>query len=68
MTAKEIVTEKDVVAETKSVPEKDAVTERELAAFKTVKKYMWISMGAGLIPPRYTRGQAPLRSQKHRSG
>jgi len=50
VTAKEIVTEKDVVAETKSVPEKDAVTERELAAFKTVKKYMWISMGAGLIP------------------
>ncbi|MFZ0481085.1 MAG: DUF697 domain-containing protein [Terriglobales bacterium] len=26
------------------------VTEKEIAAFKTVKKYMWISMGAGLIP------------------
>jgi len=26
------------------------VTEKELKAFKTVKKYMWFSMGAGLIP------------------
>jgi uncharacterized protein (DUF697 family) len=49
VTAKEIVTEKDVVAEKKAAP-KEIVTERELAGFKTVKKYMWISMGAGLIP------------------
>ena len=36
--------EKDVVAE------KAVVTDRDVTAFKTVKKYMWISMGAGLIP------------------
>ena len=52
MTVKENVTEKDVITEKNVVTEKDVVTEteRELAAFKTVKKYMWMSMGAGLIP------------------
>jgi uncharacterized protein (DUF697 family) len=26
------------------------MTERQVSAYRTVKKYMWISMGAGLIP------------------
>ena len=26
------------------------MTERQVSAFKTVRQYMWISMGAGLIP------------------
>jgi uncharacterized protein (DUF697 family) len=44
VTVKETVTEKDTVIEG------EVVIDKELEAFKTVKKYMWISMGAGLIP------------------
>jgi uncharacterized protein (DUF697 family) len=44
VTAKETVTDKEVVTG------QEVVIEKDVTALKTVKKYMWISMGAGLIP------------------
>jgi len=43
--------ESTVVAESQpKAPEPTAVGEREQLALRTVRKYMWWSMGAGLIP------------------